>query len=189
MPMSGRTPPQWAAAVVVSAASWAVIVSPCAAADPTPSGFPNLDGMADVSTAHTVTVVYPLATFTSPTGLQCAMWSSLGDTAAVCYGPLPGLTAHGGKPADRAYADDRTARFEVADQPPAPDKLGGRPLKSGEKVVLGAGGTLMQGDQITCGVQDTVVACELINGFADNHGDPTAHRTGFVLDRQGSWTF
>ena len=58
-----------------------------------------------------------------------------------------------------------------------------------QKVILGAGGKLMGGDQITCGVQDVVVACMLIRGFRQNHGDDTAQRHGFVLDPQRSWTF
>jgi hypothetical protein len=47
----------------------------------------------------------------------------------------------------------------------------------------------MGGDQITCGVQDVVVACILIRGFGQNHGDDTAQRHGFVLDPHRSWTF
>ena len=53
-------------------------------------GFPDLDGFTDVSQDHDVSRYYPLATFTSPTGLQCAMWSSRGDTAAFCFGAIPG---------------------------------------------------------------------------------------------------
>jgi len=127
---------------------------------------------------------YALATFTSPTGLQCAMWSSRGDTAAFCFGAIPGLD----HPANQVYAGDYKAQFDQARRPDA-DKLNGKPLASGEKVTLGAGGTLMGGDQITCGVQDVVVACMLIRGFRQNHGDDTAQRHGFVLDPQRSWTF
>ena len=127
---------------------------------------------------------YPLATFTSPTGLQCSMWSSRGDTAAVCFGAIPGLD----HPANQVYAGDYKAYFDHT-RPPDTDKLNGKPLASGDKVVLGAGGKLMGGDQITCGVQDVVVACMLIRGFRQNHGDDTAQRHGFVLDPQRSWTF
>jgi hypothetical protein len=48
---------------------------------------------------------------------------------------------------------------------------------------------LMGGDQITCGVQNALVACILIEGFSQNHGDDTAQRHGFVLNPQRSWTF
>jgi hypothetical protein len=151
---------------------------------PPPPGFPDLNGLADVSADHDVSQHYPLATFTSPTGLQCAMWSSRGDTAAFCFGAIPGLD----HPANRVYAGDYKAYFDEG-RPPAPDKLNGKPLVSGEKVILGAGGKLMGGDQITCGVQDVVVACMLIRGFGQNHGDDTAQRHGFVLDPHRSWTF
>ena len=151
---------------------------------PPPPGFPDLNGFTDVSQDHDVSHYYALATFTSPTGLQCAMWSSRGDTAAVCFGAIPGLD----HPADRVYAGDYKAYFDQ-NRPPDTDKLNGKPLASGEKVILGAGGKLMGGDQITCGVQDVVVACMLVRGFRQNHGDDTAQRRGFVLDPQRSWTF
>lgn len=151
---------------------------------PPPPGFPDLNGFTDVSQDHDVSRHYALATFTSPTGLQCAMWSSRGDTAAFCSGAIPGLD----HPANQVYAGDYKAYFDQ-NRPPDPDKLNGKPLASGEKVILGAGGKLMGGDQITCGVQDVVVACMLIRGFRQNHGDDTAQRHGFVLDPQRSWTF
>jgi hypothetical protein len=151
---------------------------------PPPPGFPDLNGFTDVSQDHDVSRYYALATFTSPTGLQCAMWSSRGDTAAVCFGAIPGLD----HPANQVYAGDYKAYFDQ-NRPPSTDKLNGKPLASGEKVILGAGGKLMGGDQITCGVQDVVVACMLIRGFRQNHGDDTAQRHGFVLDPQRSWTF
>jgi hypothetical protein len=151
---------------------------------PPPPGFPDLNGFTDVSQAHDVSHYYALATFTSPTGLQCAMWSSRGDTAAFCFGAIPGLD----HPANQVYAGDYKAHFDQ-NRPPDTDKLNGKPLASGEKVVLGAGGSLMGGDQITCGVHDIVVACMLIRGFRQNHGDESAQRHGFVLDPQRSWTF
>jgi hypothetical protein len=153
---------------------------------PPPPGFPDLDGFADVSGAHLGDNqgIYPLATFTSPTGLQCAMWSSRGDTAAFCFGPIPGVD----HPANQVYAGDYRNGFDQG-PPPATDKLNGKPLSSGQKVVLGAGGTLMGGAQITCGVQDVVVACVVVDGFNQNHGDATAQRHGFVLNPQRSWTF
>ena len=151
---------------------------------PPPPGFPDLDGFTDVSHDHDVSRYYPLATFTSPTGLQCAMWSSRGDTAAFCVGAIPGLD----HPANQVYAGDYKAHFDQ-NAPPDTDKLNGKPLASGEKVILGAGGNLMGGDQITCGVQDVLVACMVIKGFRQNHGDDTAQRRGFVLDPQRSWTF
>ena len=151
---------------------------------PPPPGFPDLDGFTDVSHDHDVSRYYPLATFTSPTGLQCAMWSSRGDTAAFCFGAIPGLD----HPANQVYAGDYKAFFDQ-NRPPATDKLNGKPLASGEKVILGAGGKLMGGDQITCGVQDLTVACMVIRGFHQNHGDDTAQRHGFVLSPQTSWTF
>ncbi|OBA59485.1 hypothetical protein A5647_17760 [Mycobacterium sp. 1100029.7] len=161
-------------------------LSPTEAQAPPPAGFPNVDAFADVSADHVGDNqgIYPLATFTSPTGLQCAMWSSLGDTAAYCFGTIPGI----GRPANQAYAGDREAHFDQ-NTPPAADKLNGKPLASGQKVVLGAGGTLMGGDQITCGVQDVVVACVVVGGFSQNHGDATAQRHGFVIDPRKSWTF
>jgi len=125
-----------------------------------------------------------LATFTSPTGLQCAMWSSRGDTAAFCFGDIPGLD----HPANQVYAGDYKAYFDLG-APPDADKLNGKPLASGEKIILGAGGQLMGGDQITCGVQDDLVACMVIRGFQQNHGDETAQRHGFVVSPQNSWTF
>jgi hypothetical protein len=151
---------------------------------PPPPGFPDLNGLTDVSQDHDVSRHYALTTFTSPTGLQCAMWSSRGDTAAYCFGAIPGLD----HPANQVYAGDYKAYFDQ-NRPPDTDKLNGKPLASGEKVILGAGGNLMGGDQITCGVQDVVVACMLIRGFRQNHGDDTARRHGFVLDPQRSWTF
>jgi hypothetical protein len=151
---------------------------------PGPPGFPDLNGSTDVSQDHDASGHYPLATFTSPTGLQCAMWSSRGDTAAICFGAIPGLD----HPANRVYAGDYKAYFDQ-NRPPAVDKLNGKPLASGQKVILGAGGKLMGGDQITCGVQDAVVACMIIRGFRQNHGDDSAQRHGFVLDPQRSWTF
>ena len=151
---------------------------------PPPPGFPDLNSFTDVSQDHDVSRYYALATFTSPTGLQCAMWSSRGDTAAVCLGAIPGLD----HPANQVYAGDYKAYFDQ-NRPPDTDKLNGKPLASGEKVILGAGGKLMGADQITCGVQDVVVACMLIRGFRQNHGDDTAQRHGFVLDPQRSWTF
>jgi hypothetical protein len=138
-----------------------------------PQSFPDLTGFTDVSQDHDVSRHYPLATFTSPTGLQCAMWSSRGDTAAACFGTIPGLD----HPANQVYAGDYKAHFDQSGPP------------AGQKLILGAGGTLMGGDQITCGVHDVVVACELIRGFHQNHGDDTAQRHGFVLDPQRSWTF
>ena len=157
-----------------------------AALAPPPPGFPDLDGFTDVSADHKIDNhgIYPLATFTSPTGLQCAMWSSRGDTAAFCFGAIPGLD----HPANQVYAGDYKAHFDQ-NRPPDTDKLNGKPLASGEKVILGAGGKLMGGDQITCGVQDVLVACMVIKGFRQNHGDDTAQRHGFVLGPQGSWTF
>ena len=157
-----------------------------AAVAPPPPGFPDIDGFTDVSQDHVVPItLYTLATFTSPTGLQCAMWSSRGDTAAMCYGPIPGLD----HPANQVYAADFAVGYFSQDTPPASDNLNGKPLASGQKVILGAGGDLMGGDQITCGVQDVVVACMVINGFRQNHGDATAKRHGFVLGPQRSWTF
>jgi hypothetical protein len=157
---------------------------PTAALAPPPPGFLDLDGFTDVSHEHDVSRHYALATFTSPTGLQCAMWSSRGDTAAFCFGAIPGLD----HPANQVYAGDYKAYFDQ-NRPPDTDKLNGKPLASGEKVILGAGGKLMGGDQITCGVQDVLVACMVIRGFRQNHGDDTAQRHGFVLDPQRSWTF
>jgi hypothetical protein len=149
-----------------------------------PPGFPDLDGFTDVSADHDVSGLYPLAKFSTETGLQCAMWSSRGDTAAFCFGAIPGLD----HPANQVYAGDYQAHFSQG-APPAADLLGGKPLASGEKIVLGAGGTLMGGDQITCGAHGVVVACTLIRGFGQNHGDASAQQHGFVLDPQRSWTF
>lgn len=150
-----------------------------------PAGpFPDLAGMTDVSQNHHVRGVYPLATFTSPLGLHCAMWSSRGDTAALCYGQIPGTEP----PANQVYAGDSGSHFDHG-SPPSADKLNGKPLAAGQKVVLGDGGTLMGGDQITCGVAGDQVACELIRGYFQNRGGPTAQRHGFVLDPQSSWTF
>jgi hypothetical protein len=154
---------------------------------PSQPGFPNLDGFVDVSAGHVGNNqgIYPLATFTGPAGLQCAMWSSLGDTAAYCFGTIPGLD----RPANQVYAGDKDKAYFDQSAPPATDKLNGKPLASGQKVILGAGGTLMGGDQITCGVQDGVIACMVVRGFSQNHGDSTAERHGFVIDPQKSWTF
>jgi hypothetical protein len=157
---------------------------PPAALAPLPPGFPDLGGFTDLSHDHDVSRYYPLATFTSPTGLQCAMWSSRGDPAAFCFGDIPGLD----HPANQVYAGDYKAYFDQ-NRPPDTDKLNGKPLASGEKVILGAGGNLMGGDQITCGVQDLTVACMVIRGFRQNHGDDTAQRHGFVVSPQTSWTF
>ena len=157
---------------------------PTAALAPPPPGFPDLDAFTDVSQDHDVSRNYALATFTSPTGLQCAMWSSRGDTAAFCFGAIPGLD----DPANQVYAGDYKAFFDQNTRPDT-DKLNGKPLASGEKVILGAGGNLLGGDQITCGVQDLTVACMVIRGFRQNHGDDTAQRHGFVLSPQTSWAF
>jgi hypothetical protein len=151
---------------------------------PPPPGFPDLDAFTDVSPDHDVSRYYALATFTSPTGLQCAMWSGRGDTAAFCFGAIPGLD----HPANQVYVGDYKADFDV-NPPPDTDKLNGKPLASGEKVILGAGGNLMGGDQITCGAKNLLVACMVIRDFRQNHGDDTAQRHGFVLSPDGSWTF
>jgi hypothetical protein len=55
--------------------------------------------------------------------------------------------------------------------------------------VLVMSGNLMGGDQVTCGVHDDLVACVVLTGFRQNHGDDTAQRHGFVVDPQRSWTF
>ena len=89
---------------------------------------------------------------------------------------------------DLVYAGDYKSHFDQG-RPPDTDKLNGKPLASGEKVILGAGGNLMGGDQITCGVRDGVVACMLVRDFRENHGADTAQRHGFVLDPKKSWTF
>jgi hypothetical protein len=85
-----------------------------AAVAPPPPGFPDLDGFTDVSQDHDGSRYYPLAAFTSPTGLQCAMWSSRGDTAAFCFGAIPGLH----HPANQVYAGDYKAYFDQ-NRPPA----------------------------------------------------------------------
>lgn len=157
---------------------------PTAALAPRPPGFPDLDGFTDVSRDHDVSRLYPMATFTSPTGLQCAMWSNRGSTAASCFGEIPGLD----QPANHVYAGDYNAYFDQ-NSSPGSDELNGKRLASGEKVILGAGGNLMGADQITCGVQGVVVACMLIRDFRQNHGDETAQRHGFVLGPDKSWTF
>ena len=182
-PPSRRAPTGAPAATSKPIPSTSISVQTSALAPPPPE-FPDLDGFTDVSQDHIVSRYYALATFTSPTGLQCAMWSSRGDTAAFCFGEIPGLD----QPANQVYAGDYKAYFDQ-NTPPDTAKLNGKPLASGEKVILGAGGNLMGGDQITCGVQDVVVACMLIRGFRQNHGDDTAQRRGFVLDPQRSWTF
>jgi hypothetical protein len=176
-----------ATAVISVGTSQPIPLGPTPALAPPPPGFPDLDGFVDVSAGHVGDNqgIYPLATFTGPAGLQCAMWSSLGDTAAYCFGAIPGLN----HPANQVYAGDyQKAHFDQA-TPPATDKLNGKPLASGQKVTLGAGGTVMGGDQITCGVQDVVIACIVVKGFSQNHGDSTAERHGFVIDPQKSWTF
>ncbi len=181
-PAVGRAP-----AVIPVGTSEPVPLRPTSALGPPPPGFPNLDGFADVSAGHVGDNqgIYPLATFTGPAGLQCAMWSSLGDTAAYCFGAIPGLN----HPANQVYAADNNKGYFDQSTPPAADKLNGKPLASGQKVILGAGGTLMGGDQITCGVQDVLIACMVVWGFGQNHGDGTAERHGFVIDPQKSWTF
>jgi len=164
-----------------------VPLRPILALAPSLPGFPDLDGFADVSAGHVGNNqgIYPLATFTGPAGLQCAMWSSLGDTAAYCFGKIPGVN----RPANQVYAGDKNKASFDQNGPPGTDKLNGKPLASGQKVILGAGGTLMGGDQITCGVQDGVTACMVVREFSQNHGDNTAERHGFVIDPQKSWTF
>lgn len=176
-----------ATAVLSVGTSQPIPLRPVPALAPPPPGFPNLDGFVDVSAGHVGDNqgIYPLATFTGPGGLQCAMWSSLGDTAANCFGAIPGLN----HPANQVYAgDNQKAHFDQS-APPATDKLNGKPLASGQKMVLGAGGTLMGGDQITCGVQELIIACMVVRGFSQNHGDGSAERHGFVIDPQKSWTF
>jgi hypothetical protein len=64
---------------------------PTAAVAPPPPGFPDLDGFTDVSQDHDVSRYYPLAIFTSPTGLQCAIWSSHGERQHSASGPFPAL--------------------------------------------------------------------------------------------------
>jgi hypothetical protein len=176
-----------ALAVIPLGTSQPIPLRPTSAETPPPPGFPDLEGFADVSAGHVGDNqgIYPLATFTGPGGLQCAMWSSLGDTAANCFGAIPGLN----HPANQVYAgDNQKAHFET-NTSPAADKLNGKPLASGQKVVLGAGGTVMGGDQITCGVQDVKIACMVVRGFSQNRGDGTAERHGFVIDPQKSWIF
>lgn len=165
-------------------ASETVPITSTSVPDAAPPGFPDLDGFTDVSGDHDVSGLYPLATFTSPLGLQCAMWSNRGGTAASCFGEIPGLD----QVANRVYADGYGAHFDHG-SPPDARKLNGKSLASGHKVTLGAGGTLMGGDQITCGVQDMLLGCVVFRELAQDHGDGAAQRHGFVLSPQGSWTF
>jgi hypothetical protein len=74
-----------------------------------------------------------------------------------------------GFPANWVYANDQQSYIDQTAQPPAQDKLNGKPPSSG--------------------VRDAQVACIPINGCSQNHGDETATRSGFVLNDQGSWTF
>lgn len=141
-----------------------------------PPGFPNLAGLVDVSADHVVPVgFYSLTTFTSPTGLQCALTGSRGGTTAFCYGTIPGLD----HPANWASVDAYQAGEFTQSQPPAAEKLGGKLLASGDKLTL----TGLGNDRVTCGVQGVVVACILVPG-SDQNPD-----RGFVLDPQRSWTF
>lgn len=180
-PTGGSSPAPAQTSEPVPRASASVQGAPLA--PPLPA-FPDQDGFTDVSREHDVSNLYPLATFTSPAGLQCAMWSNRGSTAASCFGKIPGLD----HPASHAYAGDYGAYFDQ-NSSPATEKLNGKPLASGEKIILGAGGSLMGGNQITCGVEGDVVACMLIRNFHENHGDETAQRHGFVVGPDKSWTF
>lgn len=149
-----------------------------------PGEVPNIDNLTDVSPTHHVSALYPLATFTSPTGLRCAMWSNRGGAAASCFGAIVGRD----EPAQHAYVDDYSSYFDDR-SPPAAQPLDGKPLASGEKVVLGAGGTLMGGDEIACGMDGSAVVCVLSRNVQNHEADDPARRRGFVISPQGSWAF
>lgn len=149
-----------------------------------PADFPDMEHFTDVSATHNASAPYSLATFTSPTGLQCAMWSTRGSTAASCVGPIPGLDHE----AHHAYVDDYGSSFDDR-SPPADEHGVGKPLNSGEKIVLGAGGQLMGGDELTCGVDGSDVMCRLIRNFPAHRGEDRTQWRGFVISPQGSWAF
>jgi hypothetical protein len=151
-----------------------------------PMGFPNLDALTDVSKHHEMdTRSYPETAFQTPTGSACRMVTTRGGTSVECFGPVPGLD----QPANHAFADEEHVGFQHTDQPSDPYLRDAKPLDSGQKIVFGPDGDMYGGDQITCGVQDSVVACILVKQYAQNHGDQTSTRTGFVLGPEGSWTF
>ena len=91
--------------------------------------------------------------------------------------------------ANQVYAGDNGKGHFDQGVPPATDKLNGKPLASGQKADLGAAEDSMGGDQITCGVQDAVIACVVVKGFNQNHGDGSAERHGFVIDPQKAGRF
>lgn len=151
-----------------------------------PSGFPNLDGLTDVSEHHHMDMhYYPEDAFQTPDGLSCRLVTTRGGTSADCYGPIPALD----QPANHVFADEHQAGFDQAAQPSDADLRDAKILRPGEKIVFGPGGDMYGGDQITCGTQDAVLACILVKQYAQNHGDHTSTRTGFVLSPDGSWTF
>jgi hypothetical protein len=158
--------------------------APVTKTDRNGADFPDLGGLTDVSADHAVSGRYPQSVFTSPSGLQCSMWSNRGGTAASCFGTIPGLDHR----AQHAYVDDYSSYFDDKAPSSAP-KLDGKPLASGEKIVMGSHGELMGGDQITCGVAGFTLACVLIRDFQDAPSDDETRRHGFVISPEESWTF
>jgi hypothetical protein len=151
-----------------------------------PSGFPNLDGLTDVSEHHHMDMhYYPEDAFQTPDGLSCRLVTTRGGTSADCYGPIPGLE----QPANHVFADEHQVGFGQAAQPSDADLRDAKILRPGEQIVFGPGGDTYGGDQVTCGAQDAVLACILVKQYAQNHGDHTSTRTGFVLSARGSRTF
>lgn len=143
--------------------------------------FPNLDLFVAAPAkdyAAGPDVKYPMLSFTTRTGLHCAISSSRGSTGASCYGAIPGA----GQGVTSVSANDYQSGFgtgELTDIDKA--ALAGRGLPSGQKLTLGPGGRVMGGDQITCAVDDSLVACVVDR--------KSGERRGFVVQPQDSYTF
>lgn len=123
-------------------------------------------------------VGYPMLSFTAPNGLHCAISSSRGNTGASCYGGVPGA----GPGVTSVSATEYQLGFGTGEPTGISQAAPARKnLPSGQKLTLGPGDTMMGGDQITCAVDDSLVAC------AVDH--KSGERRGFVVKPEDSQAF
>lgn len=148
-----------------------------------PAGFPDLDGLTDASLRHELDMHEPETAFRTSTGLSCRLVTSRGDMSAECYGTIPGVD----HPANHVFADAHHVGFEQTES--TPDLPDAKPLNAGEKLLFTPSAGPHGGDQITCGVADSMLACIVVKPDPHDPGAQNALRSGFVLDPHGSWTF
>ncbi len=143
--------------------------------------FPNLEQFVAASAKDYSAgpdLGYPMLSFTAPNGLHCAISSSRGSTGASCYGAItgagPGVTSVSATDYQSSFGTGKLTGIST-------EAMTGRYLPSGQKLTLGPGAMVMGGDQITCAVDDNLVACAVDRKSGD--------RRGFVVKPEGSYTF